>query len=733
MDVELAFDTGRIHLKVLAGNYNSLKKLLHSRVKVSGIYENAYDADGQGVSTLLVPDSSNIILAAMDSPNLTDFPTSLKTNSTPAGLLLLTKVIQVKSLSRAEAQRGYPVKIQGVITARSGSDFVIQDSTWSIFCYWNGLGGEPPGIGDYWEIEGVSDVVFAPDIIVKRGSFLRPGILPEPIRPTQDELINGSLDAQYIELRGIATAVETNAMTLLTHEGKMQFNDLELKDPNGLEGALVRIRGVYIPNRDTNQMIRVPLSPLRLFNVLVSMDEPAPSRPFEIPLKRASDLLFFDAHADALRRIKISGQVLAERQGEYFLMDGDSGLRFEPGKPVKLQTGDLVEVVGFPDVSGPSPVLREALVRVTGKAGLPKARSLSETDVADGKLDAKLVSMESRLISVNVDHSEKTLELQSGTRNYIARLVNTNDVLPGILPGSLLKLTGTYVAQGGARASGRDVDSFELLLNSPSDIRVLARPSWWTFRHTLTIIGVMVIVIVVSLIWITQLHRQVEERSLQLASEIKAREQAEYQRALEAERTRIAQDLHDELGATLTEIRFLGAVKSRDSLIPETTRSHLKEVSEKSRQMVSSLDEIVWAVNPANDSLPNLANYLCHVAEEFFRATEMRCRLDVDQSLPEVTLTSEVRHNLYLVVREALNNVVKHSHATEAWLRIHWKDKILHIEIEDNGSGFIRKNGSSPGNGLPNMSRRLKKIGGVFECDARPGHGTICRINLSLA
>ncbi len=639
----------------------------------------------------------------------------------------------MKSLSRTEAQRGYPVKIQGVITAHTENNFVIQDSTWSVFCYWDGANGIMPKIGDYWEIEGRSDVVFAPDVIVEHLSYLCPGILPEPIHPTQNELINGSLDTQYIEMQGIATAVETNAMTLLTRDGKMQFNGFELIEPKELEGALVRIRGVCVPNRDTNQMIRPASSPLRLFNTLVNVDEPVSSHPFEIPLKHAADLLFFDAHADVLRRVKLAGQVTIEWHGEYFLMDGDNGFRVELTEPTHLQPGDLVEAVGFPDVNGPSPVLREAVARVIGQADLPKPRRLSENSAISGKLDANPVTITSRLLSMNVERGEEVLELQVGTRNYLARLANTNGILPDILPGSLLELTGVYVAQGAIHESGETVDSFVLLLNSPADIRVLARPSWWTFRHTLTVIGGMVVVIVIALIWITQLRRQVEERSLQLASEIKAREQAEYQRALEAERTRIAQDLHDELGATLTEIRFLGAVESRDELVPKTTRSQLREVSEKSHQMVSSLDEIVWAVNPANDSLPNLANYLCHVTEEFFRAAEMRCRLDVEQSLPPVALTSEVRHNLYLVVREALNNVVKHSRATEAWLRIHWKDRSLHIIVEDNGRGFVSTDKQNSGNGLSNMPRRIQKIGGVFECDSSPGRGTVCRIHLPLA
>ena len=278
----------------------------------------------------------------------------------------------------------------------------------------------------------------------------------------------------------------------------------------------------------------------------------------------------------------------------------------KPKGAVELPVGETVEVVGFPDLSGPSPVLREAVVRTIGNKSLPVPRRLSESEMLKGELDATLVSVESRLVAVSADNSDQILALQTGTRSYVARLAKERGLLPGILPGSKLGLAGVYSGKGGDRASSRDIDSFELLLNSPGDIQVLARPSWWTLRHSMTVIGAMVMVILFAVVWITQLRRQVEERSLQLAAEIKGRERAERQRALEEERTRIAKDLHDDLGATLTEIRFLSAVKSNDASIPQSTRVQLTEVSEKSSQLITSLDEIVWAVNPANDSLPGL-------------------------------------------------------------------------------------------------------------------------------
>jgi signal transduction histidine kinase len=724
VEAELLFGAEHIYLKAPEDDYEALKKFAHERVRVRGIYQSAQELDGQTIPTIILSDLSDAReIKAAEMP-----PTNSGSNHP-----MLTTALQVKELSREEAQRGYPVKIRGVITGRVEKAFVIQDWTWSIFCYADQLAEqELPQIGEVWEVDGISDVQFAPDIVARKATYLGPGILPEPIRPTKDELINGSLDTQYITVQGIVTAFDTNGIRLLTREGELQFPPLDDVPSRQLKDALIRISGVYIPNRDTNLMLLPSLSPIRLFNASVSLDAPPPHDLFAVPLKRISDLLQFDARADALRRVKIAGQILLERQGQYFLNDGVNGARFELRDPVSLNSGDWVEVVGFPDLGGPSPMLREATARVIRRAPLAPARTLAEAGAINDKLDATLVTLDSRLLDVSKIHAEETLELKIGPRNYLARLAGTNSGLLEVAPGSVLRLQGVYAAQLNKMNAGNE-HSFELLLASPADVRILARPSWWTARHALAVVAGMLLLILGAMIWIALLHRQVEERTHQLASEIKGREQAESQRALETERTRIAQDLHDELGAALTEIRFLGAVKSQGSSASEDMRSHLKEISDKSHQMVSSLDEIVWAINPANDSLPNLANYLCHVAEEFLRRTEIRCRLDVDEAFSTWFLTSEIRHSLYLTVREALNNAAKHSGASEVWLRIHCQEKMLRILVEDNGRGFAAGAVMPAGNGLKGMRSRIEKIGGHFECESQPGNGTRCHIHLQLS
>ncbi len=649
-------------------------------------------------------------------------------------LPLLTTIEQVKGLSRQEAQRGYPVKIHGIITAPMLGGFFLQDATWAIYARLETpVPQDSLRAGDYWEVEGVTFAEFAPNVLAVHATRLGAGILPEPFRPAWDQLINGSLDTRYIEVQGVVTALTPDNMALLTRAGKLilELWGTESEALKQFVNARIRVRGCVMPARDVNN--QVELGRLRLVNFSFNVDEPAPADPFAGPLKSATDLRFFDARAGAIERVKIAGQIVHARRGEYSLMEGTNGVRFIPATATEFKPGDLVEVVGFPDLAGPSPVLREAVVRRAGNAALPPPQPLSDTSLLSRSHDATLVSLEARLAGLSINRGEQILEMQSGALGFVARLETARGPLAKLAPGSRLRLTGTYLGHGGDRASGRDIDSFELLLNSPADILVLQRPPWWNLQHTITVVAAMAFVILAAIIWITLLRRQVEERSHQLTAAMQRHEQAERQRALEQERSRIAQDLHDDLGATLTQIRLLSALESRDALVPSSTRSRMGQVTEKSRQLVASLDEIVWAVNPANDSLPSLATYFCQFAEEFVRPADIRCRLDVAEALPRVPLNSEIRHNLYLAVRETLNNVLKHSQAKEIWLRIQWDSGVLRIIIEDNGCGFVSSSTPATRNGLVNLCSRLEKIGGNFDFQSQPGTGTTCRISLPLS
>ena len=206
-------------------------------------------------------------------------------------------------------------------------------------------------------------------------------------------------------------------------------------------------------------------------------------------------------------------------------------------------------------------------------------------------------------------------------------------------------------------------------------------------------------------------------------------EALERERAIERERSRIARDLHDNLGADLTHLALLSDLAQGDVNDPAKAARHLDQIFDLAQTLTRQVDEMVWAVNPANDSLKGFVPFLCNHAQNYLRAANIACRLDLPATLPGAPLSSTRRHHLFLTVKEALHNLVKHAHATEAWLRIRTDDHRLTIVVEDNGRGIAES--ATAGDGTANMQQRIASIGGALERTSEPGKGT--RISLTLA
>lgn len=203
-------------------------------------------------------------------------------------------------------------------------------------------------------------------------------------------------------------------------------------------------------------------------------------------------------------------------------------------------------------------------------------------------------------------------------------------------------------------------------------------------------------------------------------------EQLERQHVLERERTRIAQDIHDDLGASLTLIAVLGDLAQK-----EKTGDRIEKMSGMAREAVKSLDEIVWAVNPRNDTLAHLIDYAGQFATDYLRDAGIRCLLDFPEQSPVREVPANVRHNLFLVMKESLQNIVKHAGATEVWLRITATSDGLRVVVEDNGRGFVNPPENALADGLRNIRQRLQEIGGLCRIESRPGVGTVITIELA--
>jgi signal transduction histidine kinase len=206
----------------------------------------------------------------------------------------------------------------------------------------------------------------------------------------------------------------------------------------------------------------------------------------------------------------------------------------------------------------------------------------------------------------------------------------------------------------------------------------------------------------------------------------------ERERLIERERARIAHDLHDDLGTGLTEIHTTSALGLDPSVPADEAQDYFREISHRAQEMVSALDEIVWAVNPRNDNLGSLTSYFCHFAEHFLKPTGITCRFDVQEHLPDVRLASNQRHSLFLAFKEALNNAVRHSQAENVTIRLSVADSALRLSVTDDGCGFASVPDHPGADGLTGMCDRLTHLGGQGTISSSPGRGTVITFVLPL-
>ncbi len=203
----------------------------------------------------------------------------------------------------------------------------------------------------------------------------------------------------------------------------------------------------------------------------------------------------------------------------------------------------------------------------------------------------------------------------------------------------------------------------------------------------------------------------------------------ENQSVLERERLRIAHNIHDDLGARVTQISLLSAMAQKNSAFPAEARTDFDRITQMSRELVSALYETVWAVNPENDNLDSLGNFLCQTANRMCEPTQFRCRFHLQDLPHDLLVSSQTRHNISMAVKEAVHNAIKHSQGSEVTLRLAFTEHLLTISVADDGRGF-QPGEQVNGHGLTNMKRRLEDIGGTFAIESQPGRGTTVCLRL---
>ena len=244
--------------------------------------------------------------------------------------------------------------------------------------------------------------------------------------------------------------------------------------------------------------------------------------------------------------------------------------------------------------------------------------------------------------------------------------------------------------------------------------------TWW-FEFSTTVAAIVALTLTVRYFVKAKMRRKLER--------------LEQAHAVERERQRIARDIHDDLGAGLTQILLQSSLASRES--SGQTQTDLNQISDNTRELVRKMDEIVWAVTPEKDTLDSLVTYVGKFVQEFCAATKIRCRMDLPAQLPDIAVSTETRHSVFLAIKEVMNNIAKHAGATEASLQLKLLPNAFTFVIRDDGVGLKASTSSAPdrlfsGRGLQNITQRLEKIGGAFVLSSDSGRGTQVELTVQI-
>ncbi|MDB6063798.1 MAG: Histidine kinase [Pedosphaera sp.] len=393
-----------------------------------------------------------------------------------------------------------------------------------------------------------------------------------------------------------------------------------------------------------------------------------------------------------------------------------------------LSRGVVTIDVGGPAGTGlPPSVLIEEIV-VNGKP-LSKPPMKPQTNAvivptAPVRLSSDLQSLEIHFTALNFSAAEK-LQFRHRLEGFDPDWVVDGDTSRSVHYGRLHYGIYTFRVQAGAG------DGF-WHENGASFTFLRPKPIWGTDFA-------IAVYVLAGVILVTITARMVSNRRLRRRLSILAAEQA-----MERERMRIAQDMHDEIGSKLTKISFMSERAKGELQGQEAVARKLDSIAHSSRDLLQSLDEIVWVVNPHNDTLEHLADYLGQYATEYLQNTAVECELHVPRGLAHHPLSAETRHNLFLAFEESLNNALKHGRSSRVRVDMVAEKSRFEIKIEDNGRGFDLDpsmsaplaNGTAPGkrggNGMRNMRQRLSEIGGQCSIRSQAGKGTTVSFSIPL-
>lgn len=495
-------------------------------------------------------------------------PGLVRSRDQNADAVLLTNIAQVLRLTRDEQTRKFPVHLRGVVTcfidagekAYIETLKTIQDATGAVSMHW-GWGG-PGQPGDVVEVKGHVDAwARTPVIFISDNTeVLGQGNMPKPAHPSWDALRTGEPENQWIELHGMVYSAENDRFVLKVKGGQVTVR-VTPSNASLLKSwvdASVAVRGVYrvVYNKSFQMLSFMLESPGMEY---VQVEKPALPDPFSLPTLPVTNLLRADSVDELRHRAKVAGVVTYAGSQFCYVQDNSGVVKARFAGAGQLNAGDRVELVGFPEPGGRVPALAETLVHNKGVASIPVATRLAVEDILKGNHEGQRVQFEAVCLGQSMRGPNQMLEVLADRHIFRALLHTNQGRLFSVPADSKIDLAGVcWIESESGRQPGQSISSFDLLLNDPSDVVILERPPWWTWKHTVGIVGLMGVILGGAVAWIRTLRHKVNERTLALKQEIEEHkrtetrleektllleDEIEERKQLEAEKERIHKEL----------------------------------------------------------------------------------------------------------------------------------------------------------------------------------------------
>jgi len=557
--------------------------------------------------------------------------------------------------------------------------------------------------------------------------------------------MSGSEDSQRIEISGMVRDVQLDDTRLAIDlvEGRYRFRAFVTVplnfQPQKLIGSQVRISGTAAEahNRSLRQLIFVEVYIPSLADLVV--EAPELTDPFDKPLIPLNKLAQYRRDNSLGQRVHVRGAVTYQKPGEYvFLQDDSGGLQLHTRQSNVFSPGEVVEAVGFTSFENYLPVLQDATIRETKESETPiKPKPASIEQVQNGLHSAEYISLTGKLIERTAKRGDRSGNTSSDITTVLV-LQGTNftftaeaNEIPGrheleaIPIGSMVEVSGICLPE--IDSFGK-LKSFEILMPGPEDIKILRKPSWFTPQRLL--VGLLVVcgLLVVIFSWTIMI-------SAELKFQKAARKESELQfKAVLAERTRLAQELHDTVEQTLTGLALqLDTSVKLYAQDPADALNHLELARKLMSRSQTEVRQSVWDLRRLVQEQFDLPSALLETARQVAGNTNIHVDLETSgqqRALPEV-----IEENFLRITHEALTNVIKHSRAASVIIRLEFESQQVVLRIQDNGQGFDPKNavGRREGHfGLLGMLERVKRLNGQFDLISAPGQGTTVQVSIPL-